>query len=116
MCATIPTAIRRVSSRLALPVSRYYPYRSIAITSLGAVGLRLTCPNCGERPYWEFAFGGEVPPPRPADETFDEDFERVWIKRNAAGLQSERWFHSAGCRRWLTLVRDTLTNDVHCGA
>ncbi len=76
------------------------------------MGLRITCPNCGWRPYTEFAFGGEVPPPRGDRESEDEDFERVWLKRNVAGRQLEQWFHATGCRRWLTVERDTATNEI----
>jgi heterotetrameric sarcosine oxidase delta subunit len=43
----------------------------------------------------------------------DPEFERIWYRRNAAGLQTERWFHHAGCRRWLTAERDTVTNAIH---
>jgi heterotetrameric sarcosine oxidase delta subunit len=74
------------------------------------VGLRIPCPNCGSRPYTEFSFGGEVPG---AD---DDDHARVWLRANVAGLQTERWFHFAGCRRWLTVDRDTRTNEVHAVA
>ena len=35
------------------------------------------------------------------------------VFRDAAGKQTERWFHFAGCRRWLTVERDTVTNEVH---
>ena len=63
------------------------------------MGFRIACPNCGERSYTEFWFGGEVPSPE------DDDFARAWLRRNAAGGQLERWFHAGGCRRWLTLER-----------
>ena len=76
--------------------------------------LKLTCPNCGPRYTTEFWFGGEpVPRPTPAAPGVDAlraDFDRVWLRTNAAGVQSERWFHHAGCRRWLVTDRDTRTN------
>lgn len=74
--------------------------------------MRLSCPNCGSRSYTEFWFGGEV---RPAaeGESLEDDFERVWLRDNVAGVQLERWFHYAGCRRWLTVERNTVTNEVH---
>jgi heterotetrameric sarcosine oxidase delta subunit len=25
---------------------------------------------------------------------------------------TERWVHTAGCRRWFTLVRDTVTHTI----
>ena len=31
---------------------------------------------------------------------------------DAAGPQEERWFHLLGCRRWITITRDTTTNEV----
>jgi heterotetrameric sarcosine oxidase delta subunit len=34
------------------------------------------------------------------------------MRRNVAGVQRERWFHRDGCRRWLTISRNTLTNIV----
>lgn len=77
------------------------------------MGFRIECPNCGTRPYTEFACDGEVKrPPRGGEDVHADDFDRVWMRENVAGLQRERWFHSAGCRRWLTVERDTLTNDV----
>jgi heterotetrameric sarcosine oxidase delta subunit len=34
------------------------------------------------------------------------------MRRNVCGDQRERWFHRDGCRRWLTITRNTLTNTV----
>ncbi len=31
---------------------------------------------------------------------------------NVAGVTTERWFHAAGCRRWVTIRRDTRTDQV----
>jgi heterotetrameric sarcosine oxidase delta subunit len=72
------------------------------------VSLRVACPFCGERPVAEFSFGGElrdVSSPDPAS-----DFDRVYLRDNVAGLQQERWYHAAGCKRWVTLSRDTTSN------
>jgi heterotetrameric sarcosine oxidase delta subunit len=86
------------------------------------MALKVNCPNCGPRSHTEFWFGGEVPMHHDAehpdgadagDAALEADFARVWLKRNAAGVQAERWFHHAGCRRWLTAQRDTLTNGFH---
>jgi sarcosine oxidase delta subunit len=27
-------------------------------------------------------------------------------------VTTERWFHAAGCRRWVTVRRDTITDTV----
>jgi len=75
-----------------------------------AVALNIDCPRCGRRPYTEFTFGGELRPVASPDA--GEDFARVYLPSNAAGPQRERWFHAYGCRRWLTLTRDTVTNRI----
>jgi heterotetrameric sarcosine oxidase delta subunit len=74
------------------------------------VSLLIPCPHCGRRPFTEFAFGGELRPIEAGD--LEEDFARVYLRENAAGLQEERWFHVLGCRRWLTISRDTVTNRI----
>jgi sarcosine oxidase subunit alpha/sarcosine oxidase subunit delta len=66
------------------------------------------CPICGERPYTEFAFGGELRDVSSPDGA--HDFARVYLRENTAGVQEERWFHQLGCRRWATLRRNTTTN------
>jgi heterotetrameric sarcosine oxidase delta subunit len=74
------------------------------------VGLMIPCPRCGPREYTEFAFGGELRDLESPDP--EADFRRVYLRENVAGVQTERWFHASGCRRWLTLRRDTVANRV----
>jgi heterotetrameric sarcosine oxidase delta subunit len=74
------------------------------------VALQIPCPNCGPRPYTEFAFGGEERPTTSPDP--ESDFARVFLPSNTAGPQRERWFHALGCRAWFTVVRDTTTNRI----
>ena len=62
------------------------------------------------RPVGEFTFGGERRDLEATDAA--EDFARVYLRENAAGLQFERWFHAFGCRRWLSIERDTVTNRI----
>jgi len=70
--------------------------------------LIVTCPNCGQRPVEEFRFGGEIPsPPSDLTDSVERDFDQVWMFNNVAGVQTERWYHDAGCHRWLTATRDT---------
>jgi len=74
------------------------------------VSLRIPCPHCGLRPHTEFTFGGEVRGLEARDH--EDDFRRVYLRENAAGMQEERWFHAYGCRRWLSLRRDTVTDRI----
>jgi len=75
--------------------------------------LWITCPTCGERPVSEFRFGGELPhvPDSITDEA-ERNVDWVWMNDNVDGITIERWFHAAGCRRWLTLRRDTRIDRV----
>ncbi|HUQ78123.1 MAG TPA: sarcosine oxidase subunit delta [Patescibacteria group bacterium] len=73
----------------------------------------LDCPRCGRRPLDEFTFGGERRPTADWLTDPDErDFDDVWVFENPAGFSTERWFHAAGCRRWLTVRRDTSVDRV----
>jgi len=75
--------------------------------------LWITCPTCGERPVNEFRFGGELPHvPDSITHPADRNLDWVWMQDNVDGITTERWFHAAGCRRWLTLRRDTRTDRV----
>jgi heterotetrameric sarcosine oxidase delta subunit len=75
--------------------------------------LWLSCPNCGSRPIEEFGFGGELPtvPDRITDPS-ERDIDYVWMFDNLEGITIERWFHQAGCRRWHTVERNTITDSV----
>ena len=60
--------------------------------------LLIQCPYCGERPEIEFSYGGQAHlarPEHPADLSDDE-----W------------WTHSAGCRQWFVVSRDTRTHEI----
>lgn len=73
----------------------------------------ITCPNCGPRPVEEYRFGGEIPAVPDSVEGADaRNVDYVWFFNNPQGPEVERWFHDAGCRRWLTLRRDTATDRV----
>ncbi|TWS17934.1 sarcosine oxidase subunit delta [Tsukamurella asaccharolytica] len=72
----------------------------------------IPCPWCGPREEVEFHFGGEAHVAYPADPAALDDrewAEFVFYRANPAGALDEQWYHSAGCRRWFTAVRDTVT-------
>ncbi len=77
------------------------------------MALRLDCPNCGSRSFTEFWFGGELRPVYRPEMSATDDYRRPWLPENAAGRQTERWFHYAGCRRWPTVQRAPVTNEIH---
>jgi heterotetrameric sarcosine oxidase delta subunit len=77
--------------------------------------MSIECPWCGPRDETEYRYGGQANVPYPADPAAltDEEWGRyLFVRENPRGPFAERWCHAAGCRRWFTVVRDTLTNEI----
>jgi heterotetrameric sarcosine oxidase delta subunit len=75
--------------------------------------LLIPCPWCGPRSQIEFTYGGDANAKRPAPDASNEAwFAYVYLRDNPAGPHAELWLHSAGCRQWLEVRRDTLTHEI----
>ncbi|HEY8678450.1 MAG TPA: sarcosine oxidase subunit delta [Candidatus Dormibacteraeota bacterium] len=75
----------------------------------------IPCPWCGDREDLEFKYGGagQVAYPKDPGTTGDASWARyVFYRPNTKGPFVERWVHTAGCRRWFTLTRDTATHEI----
>jgi len=75
--------------------------------------LLISCLWCGPRAQSEFTYGGDATvkrPPLDADEAVWAEF--VYLRDNPAGPHEELWQHSAGCRQWLRVRRDTRTHEI----
>lgn len=43
----------------------------------------------------------------------DAEFaDYLFIRDNPKGVFLEKWRHSAGCRRWFNVARDTVTHEI----
>ena len=75
--------------------------------------LLITCPHCGPRSQIEFTYGGDASVQRPAADAGEGAwFAYVYLRDNPKGPHDELWLHSAGCRTWLKVRRDTRTHDI----
>jgi heterotetrameric sarcosine oxidase delta subunit len=77
--------------------------------------LLIPCPHCGLRDATEFTYGGDANVRRPAepDALSDEQWAGyVYLRDNPRGEHDELWQHASGCRRWITVKRDTATHEV----
>ena len=77
--------------------------------------LVIPCPHCGPRDEIEFVCGGEAHIARPLAENKITDAEfadYLFIRDNPKGVFLERWRHSAGCRQWFNVARDTVTHEI----
>jgi heterotetrameric sarcosine oxidase delta subunit len=81
--------------------------------------LLIKCPWCGERDHAEFTYGGDATPTRtrPApDAPIQAWHEYVYIRDNPRGRHIELWQHTASCRRFVEVVRNTLTHEIESTA
>jgi sarcosine oxidase subunit delta len=76
------------------------------------LSIQIDCPYCGRRPIEEFAHGELPNVPDSITEPDARDLDRAFMVSNPEGPVVERWFHSFGCRRWLTVTRDTRTDQI----
>ena len=77
--------------------------------------LLISCPWCGPREETEFHYGGQAHvayPANPLELDHATWAEYLFIRDNTKGPYAERWVHSAGCRRWFNVVRDTVTSEI----
>ena len=73
----------------------------------------IPCPHCGERNVSEFQYVGEaLTRPNPDGVGPEQWRSYLYLRSNPAGPTVESWFHRAGCRRYLKVERDTVTNEV----
>jgi heterotetrameric sarcosine oxidase delta subunit len=73
----------------------------------------IRCIHCGLRNVSEFRYGGEARArPDPNCATARQWHAYLYEKTNPAGWTTERWYHAAGCRRYLVVERHTLTNEI----
>jgi sarcosine oxidase subunit delta len=64
----------------------------------------------------EFSYSGEAHILRPKDPeslTDDQWGDYLFFHTNPRGLHHEMWHHSAGCRRYFNVTRDTRTYLIH---
>ncbi len=58
-------------------------------------------------------YGGDAGVVRPADDASEAAwFDYVYLRDNPSGPHLELWLHSAGCRSWFKVRRDTRTHDI----
>lgn len=76
--------------------------------------MRIDCPHCGARDAQEFTPLGDASPVRPdgLDARPDAMADYVYLRDNPAGRHREFFYHSAGCRAWLVVTRDTRTHEI----
>lgn len=74
------------------------------------------CPNCEEhREEEEFHASGQAHLARPADADACTDKEWgdfLYFRKNPRGLHHELWQHTAGCRKFFNITRNTVSYEI----
>lgn len=79
--------------------------------------IRVPCPWCGPRNVTEFSHHGEhASRPEPTAATPEEWRRYLYFRKNSNGWVDESWYHSAGCRRFFSIRRNTTTNETATGS
>ncbi len=79
--------------------------------------LLIECPWCGERDESEFSYAGEahIVRPQETENLSDEAWaDYLFMRKNPRGLHREQWLHTAGCRRYFNVERDTVSYQIRC--
>jgi len=75
--------------------------------------LLIPCPFCGPRFEDEFGFGGDATLVTPNEDGSTEAFaDHIFLRDNPKGWHKEFWIHRYGCRRWMIVVRHTVTHEI----
>lgn len=77
--------------------------------------LMIDCPYCGPRAETEYTYGGQAHVNYPEDPqalTDEQWAEYVFYRDNPKGSFYERWAHTAGCRKWFNVLRDTQSYTI----
>jgi sarcosine oxidase subunit delta len=74
--------------------------------------MQIDCPHCGPRSQVEFVYERTVDSVVALDAAPDDAMAALFTRNNPRGIDEEIWRHSFGCRAWLVLARDRVTNIV----
>jgi heterotetrameric sarcosine oxidase delta subunit len=80
------------------------------------MSLRLPCPHCGPRPIEEFVYGEVTAVSDSVVEPDERNVDLAFMASNPEGWTTERWFHSFGYRRWMTIRRNSTTDRIAVNA
>ena len=74
---------------------------------------QIPCPLCGLRNRSEFRHAGAAASrPDPLTSTAEQWRAYLYGELNQAGWTTEMWYHTAGCRTYVTVQRHTVSNEV----
>ena len=74
--------------------------------------MQISCPHCGPRGQSEFVFERTVDSVVALDDTPEHAMVALFTRGNPRGNDDEIWRHTYGCRAWMVVSRDRVTNEI----
>jgi sarcosine oxidase subunit delta len=74
--------------------------------------MRIPCPHCGPRAQSEFIYERTLDSVVPLNAPSEEAMAKLFTRNNPRGLDDEIWRHTYGCRAWMVLTRNRVTNEI----
>lgn len=74
--------------------------------------MQIPCPFCGPRAQAEFTYERTVDSVVRPDAAPMDAMRILFSRENPRGMDEEIWRHSYGCRAWMVITRDRMTNDI----
>ena len=74
--------------------------------------MQFICPHCGPRAQAEFVYERTVDSVVALDASPEDAMEALFTRSNSRGVDDEIWRHTYGCRAWMVVSRDRVTNEI----
>jgi sarcosine oxidase subunit delta len=74
--------------------------------------MQFTCPHCGPRDQAEFIYERTVDAVVSLDAAPEKAMKSLFTRNNPRGVDEEIWRHTYGCRAWMVIARNRVTNEI----
>lgn len=74
--------------------------------------MQINCPHCGPRAQAEFVYERTTDSVVSLDAAPDAAMKTLFTRTNSRGADEEIWRHTYGCRAWMVLTRNRVTNEI----
>lgn len=74
--------------------------------------MQITCPHCGPRAQAEFVYERTVDSVVALHAEPDDAMKALFTRANPRGVDEEIWRHTYGCRAWMVITRNRVTNEI----
>lgn len=74
--------------------------------------MHIPCPHCGLRDQAEFVYERALESVIVPGSDDALAMARLYARANPKGVDDELWRHTFGCRAWLVMTRDRVTNTI----